>query len=85
MERVARRAHVGGENGAGRFKARVPLFPLAVFSCDLQELAVVRLAPIPARPFSLLDNGVITFFRTIFPAKASPGTKSPKFFPLSHL
>jgi hypothetical protein len=29
------------------------------------------------------DPGVITFFRAIFPAKASPGKKRPESFPLS--
>jgi hypothetical protein len=36
-------------------------------------------------PWFTYELGVITFFRTIFPAKASPGTKSPELFPLSHL
>src|SRR5215471_14454080 len=63
MDRVGWRANKSGENGTGRFKAGVLFFQLAVFLCDLQEFAVVRLAPIPKRAFSLLDNGLDGFDR----------------------
>ncbi len=66
MARIAWRPNVGSRNGACGFKAWVLLLQLAVFLSNLQEFAVVRLVPIPARAFSLPAWMILALRSTAF-------------------